>query len=203
MLRRHLPLALAAGTSAGANAAGPGRARVGEVLAVTGDAVARFSGDAPRDLKPLVPLLLDDLVSTGPAARLVGRLLGDLEFRLGEHASLRVDALTLHGPAAGTVLRVFGGPVLLDRSAGMGAAPVSVAFPWARIGVRGTRFFAGPLDGRYAVFVARGQVAVEASGTIVLLSEGDGVDVPAAGAPPGAVVRWGQVRIDRALALVN
>ncbi len=101
---------------------------------------------APRTLAPASVLLRQDLITPGRAARLVGRLEGGIEFRLGERASLRVDALTSHGPRAGTVLRIFDGPVLLDRPRAGAMArppPIILNFPWGRIGVRGTRFFAG------------------------------------------------------------
>ncbi len=71
--RRFLPLLLIAPPRP-AGAAPDGRARVGEVSTVTGEAVARFAGAAPRILAPSADLLLDDLVSTGPAARLVAQL---------------------------------------------------------------------------------------------------------------------------------
>lgn len=179
-----------------------GRARVGEVASVSGEAVARFAADPPRLLAPAAPLLLEDLLTTGAGARLHCQLEGGLEIRLGERASLRVDALTLRGPRAGIALRVFDGPVLLDRAPQAGSAPIEVTLPWARIGVRGTRFLAGPLDDRFVVFVARGRVAVEAGGQGVEITEGEGVDIPAPGAPPEPVRRWGEPRIRRALALV-
>ncbi|MBR0668009.1 FecR domain-containing protein [Roseomonas hellenica] len=178
------------------------RARVGEVAAVTGEAMARFATDPPRLLAPAAPLLLEDLLTTGAGARLHCQLEGGLEIRLGERASLRVDALTLRGPRAGIALRVFDGPVLLDRPPQAGSAPIEVTLPWARIGVRGTRFFAGPLDDRFVVFVARGRVLVDAAGQSVQITEGFGVDIPAPGAPPDPVRRWGQPRIRRVLALV-
>ncbi|WP_426955178.1 FecR domain-containing protein [Muricoccus radiodurans] len=178
------------------------RARVGEVSDVTGEAEAHFSGGPPRALSPAAALLMDDLIRTGASARLVGLLEGGIEIRLGERASLRVDALTLRGPRTGVALRVFDGPVLYDRPPQRMPTPVTMTLPWARIGVRGTRFFAGPLDGRYAVFVARGRVEVEAAGVRRDLAAGDGVDVPEIGAPPGPVVRWGEPRVARAMALV-
>lgn len=179
------------------------RARVGEVAAVSGEALARFAGDPPRALVPAAPLLLEDLLTTGAGARLHCALQGGIEIRLGERASLRVDAQTLRGPRAGTALRVFDGPVLLDRAPQAGSAPIDVTLPWARIGVRGTQFFAGPLDGRFAVFVVRGRVMVEAADRRVAVAAGEGVDIAAPGAPPGPVQRWGQPRIDRALASVS
>lgn len=184
------------------------RMRVGEVSELTGEATAHFPDAAPRALAPASPLLRQDLITTGRAARLTGRLEGGIEFRLGERASLRVDALTLQGPRAGTVLRIFDGPMLLDRppredgSQGM-APPIILNFPWGRIGVRGTRFFAGPIDGQPAVFVFRGEVAVEAGGGRVLLREGEGTDLRSPAAPPGPASRWSRARIDRASALVE
>jgi len=146
---------------------------------------------------------MDDLVSTGGAARLVGLLQGGIEIRLGERASLRIDALTLQGPRAKVALHVFDGPILCNRPPGSSTAPMTVSFSWARIGVRGTRFWGGPLDGRHAVFVEHGEVEVRVDGARAVLAGGDGVDVPGPdGAPLGPVVRWGEPRIRRAMALV-
>ena len=61
------------------------------------------------------------------------------------------------------------------------------------------------MDGLGAVFVARGRATVEAIGTRVTLTEGEGVDIPLQpfGPPDLTVRRWGQARIDRALRLVE
>lgn len=179
------------------------RLRIGEVASVTGEAQADYTGVPTRRLSLRDALLLNDTLSTGLAARLACRLQGGLEIRMGEKASLRIDALTLQGPRPGTVLRVFDGPLLLDRAPQVGASPIEVRLPWARIGVRGTRFFAGPLDGRHAVFVERGRVAVQAGGTTAELGAGEGVDQAEPGGPLGPVVRWGAPRIARAMALVT
>lgn len=169
---------------------------------MTGAATALFSGEAPRALAPAAPVLMEDLLTTGPAARLACRLDGGLELRMGENAALRVDALALRGPRVGIALRGFAGPLLLDIPPGERRAPVDVALPWAHIGVRGTRFFAGVLDGAQAVFVARGRVEVRARGGTATLGEGEGIDVATDGTP-GPVRAWGAPRIARALALVG
>jgi ferric-dicitrate binding protein FerR (iron transport regulator) len=179
------------------------RARIGEVAAVTGEARADYTGVQTRRLSAQDALLLNDTLSTGLAARLACRLEGGLEIRLGEKASLRIDATTLQGPRPGTLLRVFEGPLLVDRPPQPSASPLEVRLPWARIGVRGTRFFAGPLDGRRAVFVERGRVVVQAGGTTAELGPGEGVDQAEPGGPLGPVVRWGAPRIVRAMALVS
>ena len=188
--------------------AGAARSRVGEVSAVTGAALALFAEDPPRPLGPTAPVLIEDLLTTGAGARLACRLEGGLELRLGSQARLKVDAMLLRGPQAGVVLRDLGpgGPLLLDRPPQPGAAPIAVVLPWARIGVRGTRFFAGSLDDTTgSVFVARGRVVVEAIGTRVTLDAGEGVDIPLRPfGPPDLPVRvWGTTKIARAMSLVE
>lgn len=199
------------------------RPRVGEVTAVSGRALAHFSTLPPRALSPAAEVLLDDMLATDPDARLACRLATGLEVRLGGNATLRVDRLALGGAARGPgraapgiALSSLAGPLLLDRPppaesprppAAPAAVPISLDLPWARIGVRGTRFFAGPLAARYAVFCAHGRVEVtlRATGWQGVLEEGEGVDMPREGdpraAPPPRITRWGAPRIAEALAL--
>lgn len=190
--------------------AGTPRPRVGEVEAVTGRALAHFGPDPPRTLAPAAPVLLQDLLATDADARLSCRLASGIELRLGGNATLRVDRLTMGGPRRGVVLQSLSGPLSFDRpppEAGRPLPPVTLDLPWARIGVRGTRFFAGPIDGVFAVFCARGRVDVTRAGEAwrVSLGPGDGVDIPAldgrVAMPP--VREWGQARIARAFALVG
>jgi hypothetical protein len=204
--RRHLLLLAMLAASRPAEASRP---RVGEVSSVAGTAVARFPGprDEPRSLAPASPVLLKDILETEASARLACLLEGRLELRLGGGAHLCVDTAVLQGPRTGLVLRDFGtgGPLLVDRAPTTAALPIVLELPWARIGVRGTRVFAGVMDGSGAVFVARGRVTVDAIGTRVTLAEGEGVDIPLQpfGPPDLPVRRWGQARIARALASVE
>jgi ferric-dicitrate binding protein FerR (iron transport regulator) len=192
-------------TSLPAEAQSPTRQRVGDVTSVRGTALAHFGVAPPRRLDPQAPVLIEDMLATDPDARLACRLLSGLELRLGGNATLRVDSLSLRGPRPGVALSSLSGPLLIDRPPAPRAPPIALDLPWARIGVRGTRFFAGPLDEVFAVFVARGRVEVALpSGSGVVLTEGEGVDVPRQGAvAPLEVRRWGQARIARALALVE
>jgi len=185
------------------------RRRVGEVSSVAGNAVAKFPGpdDEPRSLVPASPVLLEDLLETDASARLACLLEGRLALHLGGGARLRVDRVVLRGPQTGVILRDFGagGPLLVDRAPTPDAPPTVVELPWARLGLRGTRVFAGVMDGFGSVFVARGRVTVDAIGTRVILTGGDGVDIPLQpfGPPDLPVRRWSQARIARALALVE
>jgi ferric-dicitrate binding protein FerR (iron transport regulator) len=192
-------------------AAQPRRPRVGEVTAVTGTALAHFVDEPPRRLEPEAGILLEDMLATDPDARLACRLLGGIELRLGGNATLRVDRLALRGPRPGVGLSSLSGPLVLDRPAPAprgAAVPISLDLPWARIGVRGTRFFAGPLDEVFAVFCARGalEVALPGGGPRAVLAAGEGVDVPRRPGPAPPVLNvhpWGAARIARAFALVE
>ncbi len=177
------------------------RTRVGEVTALAGRATALFSGEAPRMLEPAAPILMEDLLTTGAGARLACRIEGGIALQLGENAALRVDMAALRGARPGVAVRGFGGAVLMDIPPQPRGAAVGLTMPWAHIGVRGTRFFAGESNGRPAVFVARGAVSVEAPGGTAVVAAGEGVDV--VGGVPTAPVRWGEARINAALASVS
>src|SRR5215813_4528508 len=56
------------------------------------------------------------------------------------------------------------GRCYFDRPVGGIPAPVRIRSPFALIAVRGTRFFTGPSNGRFGVFVERGSVAVTSAG---------------------------------------
>lgn len=211
LARRSVILATTALLPSPPAAAQADRPRVGEVEAVTGRALAHFESAPPRALSPASAVLLEDLLATDPDARLAARLATGIEVRLGGNATLRVDRLALGGPRRGVLLQSLSGPIGFDRpppGAGRAAPPpVTLDLPWARIGVRGTRFFAGPIDQVFAVFCARGRVTVSrpGSGWQVTLDPGDGVDIPRTDGPvPEPPVRqWGQARIERAFALLG
>ena len=82
------------------------------------------------------------------------------------------------------------GPLLFDRPQRSAPAGVRIRSPFALIAVRGTQFFAGPSNGRFGVFVARGSVAVTSAGQQVILREGEGTDFVSPGTPPTPVKRW-------------
>jgi ferric-dicitrate binding protein FerR (iron transport regulator) len=178
----------------------PARAaeRVGSVEDVTGEAFAEL-GAARRTLDPAAPVFLGDEVATGIASRLGMRLGRDTMVRLGEQARLKIDRFLVD---AGGDMTLRSGALLFDRPPG-GAPATVIRSPFALIAVRGTRFFAGPSNGRFGVFVARGSVAVISAGQQVIVREGEGTDFGSPGTPPTPVNRWGPERIRTALASVS
>jgi len=171
--------------------------RVGAVESVRGNAFARL--DRVRSLRNNTNILLGDLVWTERLSRMT--LLLDLGARLhlGPRARLVVDRYVAQ--ASGD-LTLGEGALVFDRDDDMPKIDMEVRTRYGLIAVRGTRFFAGPDNGVFGVFCARGRVRVVAAGVAATLDPGEGVDIPRRGAPPSPVRRWGQARIDRAFASV-
>lgn len=179
----------------------PARAadRVGSVEEVKGEAFAELDA-VRRTLDRAAPVFLGDEVVTGVASRLGMRLGRDTTIRLGEQARLKIDRFLVD---AGGEMTLRSGPLLFDRPRRSARAPVQIRSPFALIAVRGTQFFAGPSNGRFGVFVARGSVAVTSAGQQVILREGEGTDVVSPGTPPTPIKRWAPERIRAALASVS
>ena len=180
-------------------ALGPARAveQVGSVEDVTGEAFGELES-ARRTLDRAAPVFLSEEVETGVASRLGMRLGRNTTVRLGEQARLKIDRFLVN---AGGEMTLRSGPMLFDgqpRRAG-----VEIRSPFALIAVRGTRFFAGPSNDRFGVFVARGSVTVTSAGQQVILRDGEGTDIASPGTPPTPVKRWAPERVSAALASVS
>jgi hypothetical protein len=187
------------------SAAGPAPRRVGEAVEITGTARAERPG-ASRTLAPAAPLGEGDTLVTSAESRLLARLAGDIELRLGPLSRLLLDSLPAAPQAApadgaGTVLRRAAGSLWFSRPETAPRAPVAIISPAALIGVRGTAFWAGETEGRFSVFVARGEATVSAGGRLVTLPGGFGTDI--IGGVPDAPLPWAAARIARALATVG
>jgi ferric-dicitrate binding protein FerR (iron transport regulator) len=177
----------------------PARAaeQVGSVEGVAGEAFAELEA-VRRTLDRTAPIFLSEEVVTGVASRLAMQLGRNTTVKLGEQARLKIDRYLVD---AGGEMTLQSGPMLFDGRPHR--AGVQVRSPFALIAVRGTRFFAGPSNGRFGVFVARGSVAVSAGDQEVILHEGEGTDIVSPGATPTPVKRWGAERIRAALASVT
>jgi ferric-dicitrate binding protein FerR (iron transport regulator) len=177
----------------------PARAveRVGSVEDVTGVAFAELES-VRRTLYRAAPVFLSEEVATGVASRLGMQLGRNTTVRLGEQARLKIDRFLVD---AGGEMTLRSGPLLFDGQPHR--ARVQIRSPFALIAVRGTRFFAGPSNNRFGVFVARGSVTVTSVGQQVVLREGEGTDFTSPGTPPTPVKRWAPERIRAALASVS
>ncbi|CAN5252435.1 FecR domain-containing protein [soil metagenome] len=199
ILTRRLILKAAFAGLAAALPAAAAESSVGTVAEVTGEANAEKAGQR-RKLAKKSPVLLDDTLTTGAASRLRALLAGKTTLRLGAETKVRIDKFIVN---SGGELMLGAGALLLDAPANRFKKGLAVESPYALIAVRGTRFFAGPIDGIFGVFVARGLVDVTAGGTTVQLKAGEGTDIAKPGDPPGPVKKWGPPKIAKAMALVR
>ena len=82
--------------------------------------------------------------------------------------------------------------------------PTSRAHPvFGLVAVRGTRFFAGPSNGVFGVFVELGEVTVVGVNTAVVVTSQFGTDIARPGDEPTPPHLWGAARIAAAMASVN
>jgi ferric-dicitrate binding protein FerR (iron transport regulator) len=169
--------------------------KAGEVSDVKGEAFAE-KNSVRRDLEREAPLFIRDQIGTGAASRLTMRLGRDTILRLGERARLVIDRYLVD---AGGEINLEAGPMLFDRSVGAPPASLQIRSLFGLIAVRGTRFFAGPSNGVFGVFVERGSVTVSAAGQQVALSAGQGTNVRWPGAAPTRPAQWRNPRIREAL----
>ena len=75
----------------------------------------------------------------------------------------------------------------------------------AAVGVRGTEFWAGPIDDQaLGVFLIEGAVSVSnAAGEQILSQPGQGTNIATPGAVPGLVTFWPPDKVNRAIATVT
>jgi len=173
--------------------------RAGSVEFVKGEAFAEAT-TARRALDRDAPVFLGDRCAAGFDSRLTLGLGNNTRLKLGQMTRVTVDRYLV---GAGGELTLEGGAMLFDRPEGAKPAPVQIRSSFALIAVRGTRFFAGPSNDAFGVFVDRGTVTVTAAGQRVVLQKGQGTDIRAPGEPPTAPKAWGPPRIAAALASVS
>lgn len=178
---------------------------VGEVSRVQGACSGTLEG-ATRALAAGAPVHLAEEVATGAGARLAITLDDDTVLTLGENARLVIDryvfdpdgANVLDATVAGAFRYVSG---VLSATASRDA---TVRTPVAVIGVRGTNFWGGPIDGGFGVALFEGSISITSGGvTTILDAAGSGVNLPADGGPPGPVTTWPEEKVQRALDAVT
>jgi ferric-dicitrate binding protein FerR (iron transport regulator) len=173
--------------------------QVGSVEDIKGEAFAD-SRDKRRTLERAAPLYLTDVVGTGPDSRLVLHLGTMTTLKLGPSARLTIDKFLLN---VGGEITLQSGPILFDRPEGSPPTDMQFHSSFGLIAVRGTRFFAGPSNNVFGVFVARGSVTVSGAGTQVVVEAGQGTNITQPGAAPTPPAPWGEPRIRAAMASVD
>lgn len=145
---------------------------------------------------------MNDQLRTGAKARLQISFRDSTELTLGENASLVVDRF-IFDPDAGTGEVVLKTGVAAFRMATgkineMQNKKITVSTPFATLGVRGTDFWWGPIDGHFGVYVvADGPLRVSNELSGVTLFEGYGTDIHSG--VIGPPTKWEPGKVHRAL----
>jgi hypothetical protein len=187
-----------------AGAADDERADIGVVEQVQNLAVALYA-ERSRHLQPSSSLYYLDLLRTGPQARLTAELADGSRITMGENAELAVDQFVYApGDSVDMTLRALKGALLFisDKLRGDGEHRVQVRTPVAILGVRGTEFWVGPIDGATGVLVIDGEVSVGSGKGTVILGPGEGTMVAVDGTL-SPVKTWGAAKVERALEMVR
>ena len=171
----------------------------GRVEEIKGEAFVGASSQH-RPLEKASALFVGDRVATGAASRLTMLLGEDTTIKLGEKAQLVIDRFLA---TTGGEISLQSGPMLFDRPSGRRPVAVKIRSSYGLIAVRGTKFFAGPSNGVFGVFVDHGTVTVSGGGSEVVLQAGQGTNLAKPRSKPSAPANWGAERIVAALASVS
>ena len=180
--------------------------RIGAISRVQATAAALREG-LTRPLARGAPVYLSDVITTGPGARLSIAFVDGTSVTLGESAELRIDEFVYNdaserarfGAHIKGAFRFVTGKLknALDAS-------VLVTTPVAIIGVRGTDFLAGTVDGVYGVLLFDGSVTVTTqAGSTVLDRPGLGTNISGPGAAPSQPTVWPSGKVEQAMQLIG
>ena len=179
---------------------------IGTVSRIQGEA-SGTRGGATRALGLNASVILNESVSTGAAARLEVTFKDNTRVTLGENAKLTLDRYAFNPAGRRTIrFKVIGAfRFVSGKLSKLARSDVSVTTPVAAIGVRGTEFWAGPIDDQaLGVFLVEGAVRVSnAAGAQILNRPGQGTNIARPGAAPGPVTFWPQDKVNRATATVT
>lgn len=180
---------------------------IGTVSRIQGEA-SGTRGAATRALGLNASVFPNEVVSTGAAARLEVIFKDNTRLTLGEKAKLTLDRFVFNPVAGrGRIRFRVGGAFrfLSGQVSKLARSDVRVTTPVAAIGIRGTEFWAGPIDDQaLGVFLIEGSVRVSnAAGARTLNRPGQGTNIARPGAAPGPVTVWPPEKINRATATVT
>ncbi|MBT3331135.1 MAG: FecR domain-containing protein [Rhodospirillaceae bacterium] len=141
---------------------------IGKVARVQSHVAGELAG-ARRDLQKNLPVFAGEAVLTGENAR-AGLLFKDgSELTIGAAAKVVLDEFIYDGRGGGVINLLKGG--MRFASGRLGHRSLRIVTPVATIGIRGTDFWVGQIDGVYGVLLLNGVVEVSNDGGQVTLDE--------------------------------
>ena len=179
---------------------------VGKVTEISGSAVA-MQDAMPRALKNGADIKIGDVLSTARDSRLQIRMVDEAEFALGERSVFVVQEYFLRqdGKEGNAVIRLMGGAVraVSGKIAQLDGHPFQMRTDVATIGVRGTEFWGGLLDGvhQFALLSGNAIIVENKAGRVEITTPGDGTWLSNDASAPPAPAAWGADKLARAAAM--
>ena len=161
----------------------------------------------PRKLGVDSAIQLGDVISTGKGARVEIVLNDGTEVTLGERTHFVMQEFIMQNSENNAVMRLLEGAfkVTSGKMMKLAGAEMLVQTNTATIGIRGTTFWGGTLDGDFEVALLGGKgVYVETkAGRVELSKVGDGTKVPDNNSAPSNPMAWEQKKLNRAADTVS
>lgn len=200
--------ALAPASAAMVDRSQTGNDIVGTILGVDGLATVAMPGANPSAAVVNMVVHPQDVITTGPRARVFIQLIDNTELTLGEQGQMTIDDYAfdeqdntrnraVYTFVKGAFLYVSG---LIAKKEN---PDVTVNIPYGSIGIRGTKFWGGMIDDDYGIIVGEGAVEVKTAAGATTLTKGQATTLVDKSAPPGRPENWAKDKIDRATATVT
>lgn len=181
---------------------------VGTLIGLEGNVSAMTPGGEAHPLSAGAAIHMHGVIETGPQSRALIVLIDNTEITLGENAQLTIDEYLFAedneaaNKARYSILRgafLYASGLIAKKQ----APDVTVNTPYANIGIRGTTFWGGDIDGAYGVLVIDGQVNVQSGRGRIIVDKGTGTTLAARNDIPTRATAWEQEKVDRAVATVT
>ena len=151
-----------------------------------------------RDLSRDLPVYQNEEVTTGTNARAVLRFNDGSVLTIGAEAEVVLDKF-VYGNSGGVITLLKG--ALRFTSGKMGRPGLLIKMPTATIGIRGTDFWAGEMQGGHGIMLLHGEVDVfNPAGKVTLGKAYEGTVIAGADEAPGTPTIWGESQQKKALA---
>lgn len=175
---------------------------IGTILEIQGSATVAPEGGAGMAAAIDTPLHLNDTVQTGKDSRVFILFIDNTELTLSEDTQVKIDEYVydpdddrdnraLYSVMQGTFQYVSG---LIGKKEN---PDVHIETPVGNIGIRGTDFWAGELDGEYSVAVNEGRVALKTDAGEEIVNKGEGTSVRDRRSMPARARAWHAEKLQR------
>ncbi len=177
------------------------RANIGEVTRTQANVTGELAGQR-RDLQKALPVFSEEVVTTGSLARAGVRFKDGSQLTMGAQARVVLDRFVFDASGGGAISLLKGA---MRFTSGIAAKKdFRIVTPVAVIGIRGTDFWVGQIDGAYGVLLLKGEVEVTNDGGSVTLDEPlQGTLIFSQNAAPEDPSLWPGERRARALAGIS